>query len=50
MPVCLSGLNLRWDNAYPHHAHKTGAYLERKTIVRMDWPARPQDLNPSEHA
>ena len=38
------------DNAHPHHAHVTDAYLERETIVRMDWPARSPDLNPIEHA
>ena len=33
-----------------HRAHVTNAYLERETIVRMDWPARSPDLNPIEHA
>ena len=38
------------DKARPHRAHVTDAYLERETIVRMDWPARSPDLNPIEHA
>ena len=36
-------------NARPHRA-VTDAYLERETIVCMDWPARSPDLNPIEHA
>ena len=38
------------DNARPHRAHITNACLECETIVRMDWPARPSDLNLIEHA
>ena len=38
------------DNASPHRAQVTNAYLEHETIVRMDWPARSPDLNPIEHA
>ena len=37
------------DNARPLRAHVTNAYLERETVVRMDWPARSPDLNPIEH-
>ena len=37
------------DNASPHHAHVTNAYLERETVVRMDCPALSPDLNPIEH-
>ena len=36
------------DNARPHRAHSTDAYLERETIVRMDWSARSPELNPTE--
>ena len=38
------------DNVGPHHVHVTNAYLERETIVRLDWSARSSDLNPIEHA
>lgn len=31
-------------------SHATEAYLERETIVRMDWPALWPDLNRTEHA
>ena len=27
-------------NAHPHRAHATDDYLERETILCMDWPAR----------
>ena len=37
------------DNARPHRARVVDEYLERETIVRMDWPARSPDLNPIEH-
>ena len=38
------------DNARPHREHVTDAYLERETIVRMDWPARSPELNLIQHA
>ena len=37
------------DNARPHRVHVTDAYLEHETIVHMDWPAWPLNLNPIEH-
>ena len=38
------------DNVGLHHAHLTNVYLKHETIVRMDWPAQPLDLNRIEHA
>lgn len=38
------------DNARPHRARVVNDYLERESIVRMDWPAYSPDLNPIEHA
>ena len=38
------------DNARPHRALVTNAYLVHETIVCMDWPARSPDLNLIEHA
>ena len=38
------------NNARPHLAHITIAYLEHETIVRMDRSACSSDLNPIEHA
>ena len=37
---------LQDDNARPHRALIVDAYLEQKTIHRMQWPARSQDLSP----
>jgi len=37
----------------PMHAHRariTNRSLEEVAKVRMDWPARSPDFNPSEHA
>ena len=48
--LVLSDFILMDHDARPHRAHITDAYLERETIVRMDWPARSPDLNPIEHA
>ena len=38
------------DNARAHRTRITDQYLEQATIVRMKWPARSPDLNPTEHA
>jgi len=40
---------LMHDNARPHTARLTTAYLEQEGIEVMDWPARSPDLNPIEH-
>lgn len=37
------------DNARPHTARLTTAYLEQEGIEVMEWPARSPDLNPIEH-
>jgi hypothetical protein len=38
------------DNARPHTAHRSIAYLERKEIDFIaDWPSRSPDLNPIEN-
>ena len=43
--------NLIWmhDNAPPHVAAKTKAYLERNRIVTMEWLPMSPDLNPIEN-
>ena len=40
--------NFVWmhDNAPPHVALRTKAYLERKGITTMEWPPMSPDLNP----
>ena len=38
------------DNARPHRALVVNQYLQRETIVRMDWFSCSPDLNPIEHA
>ena len=43
-------IGLMDDNTSPHRANVTNVYLERETIIRMDWPAKPPDMNPIEHA
>lgn len=40
---------LQDDNARPHRARIVDDYLQRETIMRMEWPARSPDLNPIEH-
>ncbi|GBM87414.1 hypothetical protein AVEN_97919-1 [Araneus ventricosus] len=37
------------DNARPHRAFLVDKFLESEDIRRMDWPAIPPDLNPTEH-
>ena len=38
------------DSAHPHHANITDIYLERETVMCIDWPAGSPDLNPIEYA
>lgn len=40
---------LMQDNARPHVAATTRAYIQDVGIVAMEWPARSPDLNPIEH-
>ena len=37
------------DNALPHTARDTVAFLEQQDVEVMDWPARSPDMNPIEH-
>ena len=37
------------DNARPHRARVVEEFLQQDTVVRMDWPACPPELNPIEH-
>ncbi|GFV48997.1 DDE_3 domain-containing protein [Trichonephila clavipes] len=37
------------DNARPHRAGIVEEYLEDHGLERMEWPARPPDLNTIEH-
>ena len=39
---------LQANNARPHRARIADEYLQQKTIMRMEWPARSSDLNPIE--
>ena len=37
------------DNAPPHTARDTAAFLEQQDVEVVDWPARTPDMNPNEH-
>ena len=37
------------DNAPPHTARYTAAFLDQQDVEVMDWPARSPDMNPIEH-
>ena len=37
------------DNAPPHTARDTAAYLDQQGVEVMDWPDRSPDMNPIEH-
>ena len=37
------------DNAPPHTAHDTTAFLDQQDVEVIDWPARSPDMNPIEH-
>ena len=37
------------DNAQPHTACDTAAFLDQQDVEVMDWPARSPDMNPIEH-
>ena len=37
------------DNAPPHTARDTAAFLDQQDVEVMDWPARSPDMNPIEH-
>ncbi|KFM62725.1 Transposable element Tcb1 transposase, partial [Stegodyphus mimosarum] len=40
---------LQDDKSRPHRAHIVDDYLQKETVMRMEWPARYPDLNPIEH-
>ena len=37
------------DNAPPHTAHDTAAFLDQHDVEVMDWPARSLDMKSIEH-
>ena len=37
------------DNARPHVARASLAYLQANNVARLDWPAYSPDMNPIEH-
>ncbi|GFX26877.1 transposable element Tcb2 transposase [Trichonephila clavipes] len=37
------------DNCRPHHANLVEDFLFEEGIVRIEWPACSQDMNPIEH-
>ena len=37
------------DNAPPHTARDTAAFLDQHDVEVMEWPARSPDMNPIEH-
>ena len=45
----LAGRTFIQDNARPHVAKRTLAYLEKRGVRTVDWPARSPDLNPIEN-
>ena len=50
VPVCGNRLNeFRQDNAPPHKAHVTRAFLENENVTTISWPAVSPDMNPIEH-
>lgn len=45
----LPGAAFQQDNARPHTAHVTSAFLEENNINMLPWPPRSPDLSPIEH-
>ena len=43
------GMIFQHDNARPHVARQTVAYMQAQGIPTLDWPSRSPDLNPIEH-
>ena len=43
------GITLQQDNARPHTARTTQAFLRQNNIDVLPWPSKSPDLNPIEH-
>lgn len=50
LPICGNELNhFMHDNAPPHKAHLTRAFLEEENVISIEWPAVSPDINPIEN-
>ena len=43
------GITFQQDNARPHTARITQAFLQQQNIDVLPWPSKSPDLNPIEH-
>ena len=50
LPICGKELkHFMHDNAPPHKAHLTRAFLEEENVISIEWPAVSPDINPIEN-